>query len=78
MTKRISTFERKLKNPKFRKAFNKGYRKLLKDEEKIRKHPTLLEVAYEMAIALYEAGIIDEVEMREYEELCFPKKINSK
>lgn len=36
------------------------------------KHPTLLEVAYEMATDLYEAGVIDGVTMREYESICIP------
>lgn len=33
---------------------------------------TLLEVAYEMAVGLYEAGVIDDSKMREYESLCTP------
>lgn len=36
------------------------------------KHPTLLEVAYEMATDLYEAGVINGVTMREYESICIP------
>jgi len=32
MNKPLSTFERKMKNPKFKKAFEKGYKKLLFSE----------------------------------------------
>lgn len=32
MTKPLSTFERKMKSPKFKKAFEKGYRELLFSE----------------------------------------------
>jgi hypothetical protein len=32
MTKTLSTFERKMKNPKFKKAFEEGYKKLLFSE----------------------------------------------
>lgn len=32
MNKPLSTFERKMKNPKFKKAFEKGYRELLFSE----------------------------------------------
>jgi hypothetical protein len=32
MTKPLSTFERKMKNPKFKKAFEEGYKKLLFSE----------------------------------------------
>jgi len=32
MNKLLSTFERKMKNPKFKKAFDKGYKKLLFSE----------------------------------------------
>lgn len=32
MNKALSTFERKMKNPKFKKAFNVGYKKLLFSE----------------------------------------------
>ena len=32
MNKPLSTFERKMKNPKFKKAFEEGYRKLLFSE----------------------------------------------
>lgn len=32
MNKALSTFERKMKNPKFKKAFEEGYRKLLFSE----------------------------------------------
>jgi putative transcriptional regulator len=33
---------------------------------------TLLEVAYEAANDLYEAGVIDAITMREYDALCIP------
>jgi hypothetical protein len=33
---------------------------------------TLLEVAHEMAAGLYEAGVIDTDQMREYESVCAP------
>ncbi|HSW71060.1 MAG TPA: helix-turn-helix transcriptional regulator [Gammaproteobacteria bacterium] len=32
MSKQLSTFERKMKNPKFKKAFEEGYRELLFSE----------------------------------------------
>lgn len=34
------------------------------------KHPTMLEVAHEMAKGLYEANVIDATTMREFDTLC--------
>lgn len=34
------------------------------------KHPTMLEVAHEMAKGLYEAKVIDATTMREFDTLC--------
>jgi len=39
---------------------------------KKRKHPTMLEVAHEMAKGLYEANVIDATTMREFDTLCLP------
>lgn len=36
------------------------------------KKPSLLEVAHEMAADLYEAGVINAVTMREFENICIP------
>lgn len=36
------------------------------------KHPSLLEVAHEMAKGLYEANVIDITTMREFDALCLP------
>lgn len=36
------------------------------------KHPTMLEVAHEMAKGLYEANVIDATTMREFDTLCLP------
>jgi len=35
------------------------------------KHPTMLEVAHEMAKDLYEINVIDAATMREFDALCF-------
>ena len=44
------------------------------------KHPTMLEVAHEMAKGLYEANIIDATTMREFDTLCLApvKELSSK
>ena len=35
------------------------------------KHPTMLEVAHEMAKDLFKANVIDAATMREFDVLCF-------
>lgn len=44
------------------------------------KHPTMLEVAHEMAKGLYDADIIDATTMREFDALCLApvKEFSSK
>lgn len=43
---------------------------------KQKKHPSILEVAHEMATGLYDAGIINATTMREFDSSCLPSVQN--